>query len=182
MDNGLSKKEILRDLLHIPSLEKTITRMVTDGRLSEEREAYIKSNLKEWVEDSRYILFNLGIHISIGFVRFTVFPFPLPIGSTLRPLWVMANRMYCNLKWDMRRKAVHSILVLLFSIIPFVGYFAYTIPLKKKSEYLTYLYAQHISYLIYDSVLEQKLKKAPKLIRNIGYALLIPVELRNRTV
>lgn len=153
--------------------------MSADGKLNKDKEDYINSHLEEWVADSKYILRNLGVHIGIGVIRFTAFPFPLPLGSTLRALWVMANRMYCNLRLDMRRKSVHSLLVLFFSIIPFLGYFAYTIPLKKKSEYLTYLYAQHISYMLYDTTLEQKLKKAPQIIKKLGYALFVPAEIRN---
>lgn len=173
-----SKRHIIKSLHHLPSLQETIARMSSDGKLSRQREAYIHSHLEEWVVDSKYIILNLGVHIGIGFVRFTAFPFPLPLGSTLRALWVMANRMYCNLRLDFRRKKVHSLLVLGFSIIPFVGYFAYTIPLRKKSEYLTYLYAQHIAYHLYDITLEQKLSRAPRFIRKIGYALLIPKEIR----
>lgn len=173
-----SKKNILEHLHHIPSLKETIVRMALDGRLSKEREEYIRTHLEEWVADSKYILLNLGIHMTMGLVRFTAFPFPLPIGSTLRAVWVMANRMHCNIIWDMRRKSVHSVIVLLFSIIPFLGYFAYTIPLKKKSEYLAYLYAQHISYMMYGKNMEEKLKKAPGFIKKIGNALLVPAEIR----
>lgn len=173
-----SKKKIMQNLHHIPSLKETIVRMAADGRISKEREEYINTHLHEWVTDSKYILFNLGIHIALGLVRFTAFPFPLPIGSTLRTLWVMGNRMYCNLTWNMHRKKVHSLFVLGFAIIPFLGYFAYTIPLRKKSEYLTYLYAQHISYMLYEKTLEEKLRKAPQFIKKIGNALLVPVEIR----
>ncbi len=176
-----SKRKIIESLHHVPSLRETITRMSTDGKLSKERQDYILLHLEEWVADSKYILLNLGVHIGMGFVRFTVMPFPLPIGSTLRALWVMGNRMYCNLRWDMHRKKVHSIPVLLFAIIPFLGYFAYTIPLRKKSEYLTYLYAQHISYMLYDKTLEQKLRKVPRPIKKIVYALLVPAEIRHKT-
>ena len=175
----IRNKKLIQSLHHIPSLKETIARMLADSKISQERERYINTHLEEWVADSKYILLNLGVHIGIGFVRFTVVPFPLPIGSVLRPLWVMANRMYCNLRWDMRRKRVHSLSVLLFSIIPFLGYFAYTIPLKKKSEYLTYLYAQHISYILYGTALEERLKKMPKLVKKIGYILLLPKEIRS---
>ncbi len=175
-----SKKKIIQSLHHIPSLRETISRLSSDKKISKEREDYINSHLEEWVADSKYILFNLGVHLAIGFVRFTATPFPLPIGSTVRPIWVRANRMYCNLRWDMRRKKVHSMSVLLFSVIPFLGYFAYTIPLKKKSEYLSYLYAQHISYQMFEKTFEEKLKKAPGFIRKIGFALLLPKDLKHR--
>jgi len=173
-----SKKKIIQDLHHIPSLKETILRMALEGRLSKEREEYVHHHLEQWVSDSKYILLNLGIHMTMGFVRFTAFPFPLPIGSTLRAIWVMGNRMYCNIIWDMRRKSVHSMTVLLFSIIPFLGYFAYTIPLRRKSEYLTYLYAQHISYMFYGKSLEEKLKKTPRFIKWLSNALLVPAEIR----
>lgn len=173
-----SKKDIIRYLHHIPGLKETIGRMSQDGRIDKEREAYINSHLEGWVSDSRYILLNLGAHIGIGLVRFTAIPLPLPIGSILRVLWVMANRLYCDLKWDMHRKRIHSPAVLFFAAIPFLGYFAYTIPLRQKSEYLTYLYAQHISYMVYNKTLEENLAKAPRPIRKIGYKLLVPTELR----
>ena len=173
-----SKRKVIQSLHHVPSLRETLTRMSQDGRITKEREDFINSHLDEWVVDSKYILMNLGVHLGMGIVRFTATPFPLPIGSTIRPLWVMGCRMYCNLRLDWHRKKVHSIPVLLFSIIPFLGYLAYTIPLRKKSEYLTYLYAQHISYSLYDKTLEQKLKKTPKFIRRIAYALLVPQEIR----
>jgi hypothetical protein len=173
-----SKKEIIQSLHHLPSLQETITRMSREDKLTKEKEDYIRANLEKWVVDSKYILFNLGVHIALGFVRFTFVPFPLPIGSTLRAIWVMANRMYCNIRLDWHRKRVHSLFVLGFAIIPFLGYFAYTIPLKKKSEYLTYLYAQHISYHLYDKTVEQKLKKAPLFIKKIAYALLVPNEIK----
>jgi len=175
-----SKREAIKSLHHVPSLQETIARLSADKKINKEREDYINSHLEGWVADSKYILFNLGVHLAMGVVRFTATPFPLPIGSTIRPLWVMACRMYCNLRWDMNRKRVHSIPVLLFSIIPFLGYFAYTIPLKKKSEYLTYLYVQHIAYMMYDKTFEEKLAKTPKFIRKIGYALLLPEEYKHR--
>lgn len=152
--------------------------MSSDGKITKEHEQYIRTHLEEWVADSKYILFNLGVHIGIGLVRFTALPVPLPIGSILRPIWVIANRIHCDVRWDMHRKKIHSIHVLLFSAIPFLGYFAYTIPLRKKSEYLTYLYAQHISYGIYDTTLEEKLSGAPRFVRRIGYTLLVPAEIR----
>lgn len=171
-------KKIIDSLNHIPSLEATIARMSSDGKITKEREEHIRAGLGEWVADSKYILFNLGVHMGIGFVRFTALPFPVPIGTILRPIWVIGNRLYCDFRWDMHRKKIHSLHVLLFSAIPFLGYFAYTIPLRKKSEYLTYLYAQHISYEIYDMTLEEKLAKAPRFIRRTAYALLVPSDTR----
>ena len=170
-------KALIQSLHHLPSLEETLLRLHKDGRIGDDKKIYIDSHLGEWVKDSKYILMNLGVHIGVGFVRFTAMPLPLPIGSTLRPLWVIGNRIYCNLRWDMHKKRIHSLAVLFFSMIPFLGYLAYTLPLRNKSEYLTYLYAQHISYGLYDKTLEEKLKKAPGFIKKLAFALLIPKEL-----
>jgi hypothetical protein len=168
------KKRIVGSLHHVPSLRETLARMHNEEKISKTEEAYIKENLDEWVEDSKYILLNLGVHIGIGFVRFTAIPLPLPIGTIMRPIWVGGNRVFYTLRHDPHRKGIHSLKVLLFSAIPFLGYLAYTIPLRKKSEYLTYLYAQHVSYGMYNKTIEEKLKKAPSLIKKIGHAILIP--------
>lgn len=170
-------KKIIKDLHHVPGLQQTSARMLSDGRITAAEEAHINSNLAAWASDSKYILFNLGAHISIGLVRFTAIPIPF-MGSILRVLWVIANRLYCDIRWDMRRKKIHSLAVFAFAAIPFLGYFAYTVPLKEKSEYLTYLYIQHISYMLYNMTIEEKLNKAPRLIKDIGYKALIPKSLR----
>jgi len=175
-----NRKKIIQNLHHIPSLQATIARMLKEGKISKEREAYISSHLEEWVADSKYVLLNLGVHIGMGFVRFTSIPLPLPIGSMMRVIWVIGNRIYCGLKRDIHKKRIHSLPVLFFAAIPFLGYFAYTIPLKRKSEYLTYLYTQHVSYMLYNKTFENKLKKAPRIIKKISYALLVPKELRGR--
>ncbi len=168
------KKKIIKDLQHVPSLRETLARMVAEGRIDKAKEEYINSCLEEWVEDSKYVLLNLGIHISIGLVRFTVIPIPLPIGSIFRALWVAVNRIYYIIKRDAHKRRIHSTIVFFFAAIPFLGYFAYTIPLKERSEYLTYLYAEHISYSLYNKTLEEKLEKTPGFIKRIGYALLVP--------
>jgi len=175
-----ARKRIIQSLHDVPGLRGTIERLSAEGRLNKEHVDHVHSHLEEWVADSKYILLNLGAHLSIGLLRFTTIPLPLPIGSTVRGLWVIGNRIYCDIKWDMHRKQVHSMLVLLVAIIPFLGYFAYTIPLKKKSEYLTYLYAEHISYMMYGKAFEEKLAKTPGFIRRIGYALLVPEEYREK--
>jgi len=172
------KHNLVEKLHHLPSLRETLGRLYKEGRIDKEKKDYIETHIEKWVKDSKYILFNLGVHMAMGFVRFTVIPIPLPIGSTLRALWVMGNRMHCNLIWNMERKRIHSLVVLGIAIIPFLGYFAYTIPLKKKSEYLSYLYAEHISFMLYDKALEEKLKKVPAFIKKLAYIMLVPKELR----
>ncbi len=176
----MSKRKIIESLHHVPSLRKTLARMHEEGRITKDKYDYINSHIEEWVADSKYILFNLGVHIGMGFVRFTAIPLPLPIGSTLRGVWVILNRIWCDIKWDMHRKKIHSLTVLFFAIIPFLGYFSYVIPLKRKSEYLAYLYAQHVSYAMYNMTVEAKLKKAPRFIKKMAYSLLVPGELHGK--
>lgn len=163
----------------MPSLRKTLARMFVDGKISAKKRDHIEKYLEEWVADSKYILFNLGVHIGIGFVRFTALPVPL-LGSISRFLWVLGNRVWFFLKGETRHKEIHTLLVLFFSFIPFLGYFAYTIPLKKKSEYLAYLYAEHISYMLYNKTFESKLAGFPKFIRSAASGLLIPAELKKK--
>jgi hypothetical protein len=177
----MTKRKIIDSLHHLPSLRETVERMYSDGKLNKDRQEYVNMYLEEWMADSKYILFNLGVHIGIGFIRFTALPFPVPIGTVLRPIWVAGNRIHCDLRWDMQRKKIHSLTVFFFSMIPFLGYFAYTIPLKKKSEYLAYLYAQHITYGLYNKTLEEKLEKAPPMLRKLAYTILVPAEIRPRT-
>ena len=147
------KRGVTQTLQHLPSLRKTAIRMFEEGKITGERKQYIDSHIEEWVTDSKHTLFSLGVHISIAFVRFTILPFPL-MGSTLRGLWTTGCRIYYTLKRDLHKKHIHSFTVLFVSLIPFLGYFAYTIPLKKECEYLAYLYAEHISYHLYDKPLE----------------------------
>ena len=160
----------------MPSLKRTIERISAEERIDKEGIDHINCYIGEWVHGSKYILMNLGVHISMGLVRFSTIPIPLPVCTILRVFWVAANRLYYTLKLDTHKCKVHSLTVLAFSAIPFLGYFAYTIPLKKKSEYLAYLYAQHISYALYDKSLEDKLENAPRFIKNAGYRLLIPTQ------
>lgn len=156
----------------MPNLQETVARMSAEGIITKEREAHINLHLDGWVKNSRYTLLNLGTHMSIGFVRFSI-PF-LPVGSVLRVLWTSGNMVFYSLARNRERREIHSFPVLLLAAVPFFGYFAYTIPLKKKNEYLAYLYSQHISYKMHGKALEKKLEEVPAFLRKIAYTLLVP--------
>ncbi|MBM3155324.1 MAG: hypothetical protein FJ008_08360, partial [Chloroflexi bacterium] len=127
------------------SIESTVNRLLDDKLIPPERADLLKRNLPDTIRQSRYILLNLGAHMAIGAI-FSFDIVPLPLGTISRVLWVAGNRIYSEVKRDDEKKKVHSVAVLIVTAIPWIGYFAYTIPLKKVNEDAAYLYANHITY------------------------------------
>ncbi len=160
-------------------IELCITRLIMDGCLSPEKGAFIRANLSTAISQSKYILFNLGVHISIGAV-FAYDIIPLPVGTISRFLWVLGNRIFLEFKRDIEKKRIHSLQVLLVSIIPFVGYFAYTLPLKKYNEDLAYVYANQITYLRKEVSLVKYLEGKPRIIIWALKKLLIPEDIQKK--
>ena len=111
--------------------------------------------------------------MSIGAV-FAFDIIPLPMGTISRVLWVMGNRIYIEFKRDKEKRGIHSFPVLLVSLIPFVGYFAYTLPLKKYNEDVAYIYANQIAYMRKEVFLIEYLEGKPKIIKWALKRLLIP--------
>ncbi len=156
-----------------------IDRLIMDGGLSIEKGALIKAQLPTTISQSKYILFNLGVHLSLGAV-FAYDIIPLPVGSISRFLWVLGNRILFEFKRDREKKRIHSFNVLLVSLIPYVGYFAYTLPLKKYSEDLAYVYANQITYLRKEVSLVKYLEGKPRIIIWALKKLLIPEDIKNK--
>ena len=100
--------------------------------------------------------------MSIGAV-FAFDIIPLPMGTISRVLWVMGNRIYIEFKRDKEKRGIHSLPVILVSLIPFVGYFAYTLPLKKYSEDVAYIYANQIAYMRKEVFLIEYIEGKPKI-------------------
>ncbi len=111
--------------------------------------------------------------MSIGAV-FAFDIIPLPMGTISRVLWVIGNRIYIEFKRDMEKRKIHSLPVLLVSLIPWVGYFAYTFPLKKYNEDVAYIYANQIAYMRKEVFLIEYLEGKPKIIKWALKRLLIP--------
>jgi len=159
------------------SIESTINRLVDDKLVTPDKGDLLKRNLSGTIRQSRYILLNLGAHMAIGAI-FSFDIVPLPLGTISRVLWVAGNRIYSEVKRDDEKKKVHSITVLIVSAIPWIGYFAYTLPLKKVSEDAAYLYANHITYERKNESLVGYIKGKPAIIRRILERLLIPDDIR----
>ena len=157
-------------------IELCINRLILDGCLSPERGSSIKENLSTTIKQSKYILFNLGAHMSIGAV-FAFDIIPLPMGTISRVLWVMGNRIYVEFKRDKEKRKIHSFPVLLVSLIPMIGYFAYTLPLKKYNEDLAYVYANQITYMRKEVFLVKYLEGKPRIVKWALERLFIPEDI-----
>ncbi|MDY6965181.1 MAG: hypothetical protein SVM80_04320 [Halobacteriota archaeon] len=177
----MRRSDKFREELSSPKkMELTIEKLVQEGYLPPERGMALKESLPDIIERSEYVLFNLGAHISIGLI-FAFDLIPLPLGTISRDIWVIGNRLYYEVRMNNEKKKFHSFKVLVVSTIPFVGYFSYTLALKEVNEDATYLYANHVSYLLRGTSLEEFLEKMPRTIQKVGRRILVPgylVELR----
>jgi len=154
-------------------IELCIDRLIMDDCLSPERGSLIKENLSITIHQSKYILFNLGAHMSIGAI-FAFDIIPLPMGTISRVLWVIGNRTFIEIKRDREKRKIHSLPVFLVSVIPWLGYFAYTIPLKKYNEDVAYVLANQITYMRKKVFLVKYLAGKPRIIKWALKKLLIP--------
>jgi len=159
----------------------TIDRLVAENYLSREKGDATKETLPEAIKKSEYILFNLAVHMACGAV-FAFDLIPLPMGTISRDLWVIGNRFYYELRRDVEKKRVHSLPVLGISTIPWLGYFAYLLPLKKTSEDLTYVYANHVTYARKDVSLEKYLENKPRFVRKLVKGLFVPGYVKDRKI
>ncbi len=114
--------------------------------------------------------------MSIGAV-FAFDIIPLPMGTISRFLWVMGNRIYIEFKRDKEKRKIHSLPVLLVSLIPGIGYFAYTLPLKKYNEDVAYVYANQIVYMRNKVFLVKYLEGKPRIVKWALKRLLIPEDI-----
>ena len=126
-------------------LAAVIDRLEADERISGERARLLRQELPAAVESSAYVIRHLSVHLGLG--AFFAFDFiPLPLGTISRVLWVIGNRIYESVRGRGERARVHSFGVLLFAAIPFLGYFAYLLPLRRRSQLAAFICANHISY------------------------------------
>lgn len=172
-------KELKEQFTNREQIGKTIERLVEEGHLTKERASVLKNSLPDKIKKSEYVLYNLAVHLGIQAI-FAFDLIPIPIGTISRFSWVLGNRVYYTIKGDKEKKDIHSGKVLLVSAIPFVGWIAYTIPLKQVSEDLCYVYANHITYLRKNKSLESYLENKPRFIREPLKNFLIPKYLREK--
>lgn len=159
------------------SIESTVNRLVDDGLLPPDKGVFLKRNLSDIIRQSRYVLLNLGAHMAMGAI-FAFDIIPLPMGVISRVVWVLGNRIYSEVRRDDEKRKVHSVTVLMVSAIPWVGYFAYTLPLRRVSEDAAYLYANHVTYVRRSASLVGYIQGKPAIVRRIVERLLIPNDIR----
>lgn len=147
-------------------LTTTIGRLVADGELTAEAAERLKRELPEIVRHSAYILRHLGAHLAIGAI-FAFDVIPLPLGSLSRGGWVVLNRGYEECRRDRERARIHSLPVLGVALIPFVGYFAYLIPLRLQHDEATFLYANHVSYRRMNKSFRAALTGKPRWVQRL---------------
>ena len=114
--------------------------------------------------------------MSIGAV-FAYDIIPLPMGTISRVLWVMGNRIYIEYKRDKEKRKIHSLPVLLVSLIPWIGYFAYTLPLKKYNEDVAYVYVNQVMYMRKNVSLVKYLEGKPGIVKWVLMKLFIPEDI-----
>lgn len=129
-------------LVDLEALRGTLDRLVAEGSVSAPGAAALRAALPEQVDGARYILRNLAAHLAIGVV-FAFDVVPLPLGTIARVSWVAGNRAVESLRGDRERARIHSLGVLLLAAIPWLGYAAYLLPLRRYSADLAFVLANH---------------------------------------
>lgn len=165
-------EENLARLVDPVALHETIARLESDGLLSAAAAAELRRRLPETLEQSAYVLRHLAAHLAIGAI-FAFDLIPLPLGTIGRVLWVIGNRVYESLRGDRERARVHSLGVLFIAAIPWLGYAAYLLPLRRASDEAAYLHANHLSYTRSGCAVETLLATKPRVVRRMA-AWLVP--------
>ena len=126
-----------------PSIyDETLVQLVEEGVIKEPQAAKLKAQLPEQLQSSAYTLKHLGAHLGIGVV-FAFDVVPLPLGTISRILWVAGARLVETVRREPERAKVHSASVLLIAAIPWFGYAAYLLPLRRNAPELTFVLANH---------------------------------------
>jgi hypothetical protein len=164
---GLRRRELLRP----EGLARTLERLRADGILGDEQSRELGEELSRALAGSRYVLGHLAAHAALGTV-FLLDPTPLPLGTVSRLGWVVGNRCYESLLGTPERARVHSLEVLLVAALPVLGYAAYLLPLRRESEGTAFLFANHVSYALFDAPAASLIGRTPRPLRRLAYKLL----------
>jgi len=149
------------------ALDETLRRLVADRAISERIADSLADAYPGQLEGSRYILRNLGAHFAIGVV-FAFDLVPLPLGTIARVSWVAGNRLAETARGRRERARVHSIGVLAVAAIPWFGYAAYLLPLRRESSGLAFVLANHSWLTRTGRTYEQFLGQASAPVRRLG--------------
>jgi hypothetical protein len=124
----------------LPELERTIGELQADEMISEAQALQLRECLEEQLAGSGYVLKNLAVHLSIGVV-FAFDVVPLPLGTIGRVGWVTFARLVETVRGNPEKARVHSPGVFLIAVIPWFGYAAYLLPLRRDSKELAFVIA-----------------------------------------
>jgi hypothetical protein len=127
----------------VPSLQQllaTVDRLHLDNEITDLQALRLRAELPIQYPQSRYVLKHFGAHLSIGVV-FAFDVVPLPLGTIARVGWVAGARLTEMVRGNYDRARLHSLQVLLVAAIPWLGYVAYLIPLRKKNRSLAFVLA-----------------------------------------
>jgi hypothetical protein len=160
-----------RELLQAPGFERTLVRLGDDGLLTAEEVAALRGDLPRLLADSGYVLRHLGAHAAIASV-FLFDVIPLPLGTVCRVLWVAGSRAFESVFGTPERARVHSLPVFLVAAIPGLGYAAYLIPLRRHDETAAFLFANHLSYALFDATAEGVVARSPRPLRRLARRLI----------
>ncbi len=154
-------------LVDTESLEQTLQRLRADGEISEEQSAFLRATLRKQLDGSRYVLGHLGAHFAIGAV-FAFDLIPIPLGTIARVCWVAGSRLVESVRGNRERAKVHSAGVLVIAAVPWLGYAAYLLPLRRESSELAFVLANHSWRNRTGRTYEQFLAGAHPPMRRIG--------------
>ncbi len=123
-------------------LAQTVKELVALNHISAQQGKHLYHCAIAQLASSSYVLKHLGAHLSIG-VIFAFDVIPIPLGTIARVVWVAGARIRETLKSNWERARVHSLGVLAVAAIPWFGYAAYLLPLRRDSKELAYLLANY---------------------------------------
>ena len=126
----------------IAELQGAVEHLLSEDIISEDQAAILLRHMDGQFDQSGYILKNLGVHLSIGAI-FAFDIIPLPLGTIGRMGWVCIARVAEIVKRNSEKARVHSLGVFLIAAIPWFGYAAYLLPLRKESKELAFVLANY---------------------------------------
>ena len=154
-------------LLDRDALELTLQRLVDDGDITAAQRDALRAAVDAQADGSRYVLRHLAAHLAIGAV-FAFDVVPLPLGTIARVSWVAGSRVVETARRNPEQARVHSIGVFALAAVPWVGYAAYLLPLRRRSAELGFVLANQSWVNRTGRTYEQFLAGSRAPIRRIG--------------
>ena len=151
----------------VGGLQTTLDRLVADGEISAESAEALREALPDQLRTARYVLRHLGAHVGIGVV-FAFDLVPLPLGTIARMSWVAGNRLVESIRGNRAHARIHSLAVFLIAAVPWFGYAAYLLPLRRQSPELAFVLANHTWLGRTGRTYERFLAESRRPVRRVG--------------